>query len=111
MIEIWCSRRWTARANERGVEIEHRLLMPDGTVNSIHVLARMLETASGDLEYVGAVTDVTATKKADEKIRQSEMGLRQIMDLGPQQVGVLGPDNSRFLSQPVCSAGLSRPDA
>ena len=87
--------------NERAdVEIEHRLLMPDGTVKYIHVLARMLETASGDLEYVGAVTDVTATKKADEKIRQSEMGLRQIMDLGPQQVGVLGPDNSRlYLNQ------------
>src|SRR5580693_3225148 len=88
-------------ASERaGFEIEHRLLMPDGSVKYVHVLARMLETASGVLEVAGAVTDVTAAKKADEKIRQSEMELRQIMDLGPQQVGVLGPDNSRlYLNQ------------
>ena len=73
-------------ASERaGFEIEHRLLMPDGSVKYVHVLARMLETASGVLEVAGAVTDVTAAKKADEKIRQSEMELRQIMDLGPQQ--------------------------
>jgi PAS domain S-box-containing protein len=88
-------------ASERaGFEIEHRLLMPDGSVKYVHVLARMLETASGVLEVAGAVTDVTAAKKADEKIRQSEMELRQIMELGPQQVGVLGPDNSRlYLNQ------------
>jgi formate hydrogenlyase transcriptional activator len=77
-------------------DIEHRLLMPDGSVKYLHVLARMLETSSGASEFAGAVTDVSAAKQADVKIRQSEMELRQIMDLGPQQVGVLGPDNSRL---------------
>ncbi len=81
-----------ARAN---LDFEHRLLMPDGSVKYVHVLARAL-TASGNIEYVGAVTDVTAAKQAEEKIRQSEMELRQIMDLGPQQIGVLGPDRSRL---------------
>jgi len=33
-----------------------------------------LET-SGNLEYVGAVTDITAAKQAEEKIRLSEMEL------------------------------------
>jgi predicted ATPase/GAF domain-containing protein/tRNA A-37 threonylcarbamoyl transferase component Bud32 len=80
-----------ARAN---LDFEHRLSMPDGSVKCIQVLARALET-SGNLEYVGAVTDVTAAKRAEEQIRQSEMELRQILDLAPQYVAVLGPDRDR----------------
>ena len=41
---------------------------------------------------MGAVTDVTAAKLAEEKIRQSESELRQILDVAPQHVYVLGPD-------------------
>src|SRR6266852_4656400 len=46
--------------------IEHRLLMPDGSLKHVHVLALALETSSGNLEYVGAVTDVTAIKQAEQ---------------------------------------------
>jgi formate hydrogenlyase transcriptional activator len=81
-----------ARAN---LDFEHRLLMSDGSVKYVHVLARALETSSGNLEYVGAVTDVTAAKQAEDKIRQSEIELRQILDLAPQYVAVLGPDRDR----------------
>jgi PAS domain S-box-containing protein len=84
-------------------DIEHRLLMPDGRVKQIHVLARAFEPSSGGLEYVGALSDVTAAKQAEEKIRQSEVELRQIMELAPQQVAVLGPDRSRLY---VNQAGL-----
>jgi formate hydrogenlyase transcriptional activator len=81
-----------ARAN---LDFEHRLLMPDGSVKYVHVLARALETSSGNLEYVGAVTDVTAAMQAEDKIRQSEMELRQILNFAPQYVAVLGPDRDR----------------
>src|SRR5712675_1917313 len=74
-----------ARAN---LDFEHRLLMPVGSVKYVHVLARALETSSGNLEYVGAVTAVTEAKQAEEKIRQNEMELRQIMDFEPQYVAV-----------------------
>src|SRR6202011_5013272 len=77
-------------------DFEHRLLMPNASVRHLHVLARALESSSGDLEYVGAVTDVTAAKQAEDKIRQSEAEFRQILDLTPQQVAVLGPDNTRL---------------
>jgi PAS domain S-box-containing protein len=77
------------------LDFEHRLLMPDGSVKYLHVLARALEPSSGNLEYVGAVTDVTAAKQAEDKIRQSEIELRQILDLAPQYVAVLGPDRDR----------------
>jgi len=76
-------------------DIEHRLLMPDGSVKYLHVIGHAPNTSSGNLECVGAVTDVTAAKEAEEKIRQSERELRQILDFAPQQVAVLGPDYSR----------------
>jgi PAS domain S-box-containing protein len=61
-------------------DLEHRLLMPDGSIKHLHVLARALET-SGDLEFVGAVTDVTATKQAEIKLRESEAYLAEAQRL------------------------------
>jgi PAS domain S-box-containing protein len=75
-------------------DFENRLLMADGSVKYVHVLGRALKTSSGNLEYVGAVTDVTAAKQAEEKIRQSERWLRQLLDLSPQHVTEFGPDGS-----------------
>ena len=50
-------------------DFEHRLLMPDGSVKYLHVLARALEPSPGDLEFVGAVTDVSQRKIAEQKFR------------------------------------------
>ena len=76
-------------------DIEHRLLMPDGKVKHIHVLARALKTSQGDLEYVGAVTDVTAAIHAEEQLLHGERELRQILDLSPQHIAEFGPDGGR----------------
>jgi PAS domain S-box-containing protein len=73
-------------------ELEHRLLMPDGSVKHLHVSARVLATSSGNLEFVGAVTDVTAAKQAEEKSRQDAHELRRITDAIPQVIVVLNPD-------------------
>jgi PAS domain S-box-containing protein len=68
--------------NERAnFDLEHRLLMPDGRVKHIHVLARALQTSSGYLEFVGAVTDVTAAKQAEETLRESEAYLAEAQTL------------------------------
>jgi PAS domain S-box-containing protein len=77
-------------------DIEHRMVMPDGRVKHVHLVGRALKTTSGDIDFVGAVTDVTAAKQAEEKIRQSESELRQILDFAPQHVYVLGPDPSNM---------------
>jgi PAS domain-containing protein len=67
-----------ARAN---LDFEHRLLMADGSVKYLHVLARALETSSGSLEYVGALTDVTAAKQAEKTLRESEAYLAEAQRL------------------------------
>jgi len=63
-----------ARAN---LDFEHRLLMPDGSVKRLHVLARASKSSSGNLEYVGAVTDVTERKRTEETLREREAYLAE----------------------------------
>ncbi|HTF70735.1 MAG TPA: sigma 54-interacting transcriptional regulator, partial [Edaphobacter sp.] len=78
-------------------EVEFRILLPDGTGKHLHTLGHPVLNASGDLlEFVGSSTDITERKQAEEKIRQSERELRQLLDLSPQHVVVLGPDRSRL---------------
>jgi predicted ATPase/signal transduction histidine kinase len=48
----------------REFDLEHRLLMPDGRVKYVHVLAHALQDASRKHEFVGAVVDTTKTKQA-----------------------------------------------
>jgi PAS domain S-box-containing protein len=58
-------------------DIAHRLLMPDGSVKHLHAIARASKTSSGNLEYVGAVTDVTTTKRTEETLREREAYLAE----------------------------------
>jgi PAS domain S-box-containing protein len=83
------------------LDFEHRLLLPDGAVKHIHVMAHAVRDESAILEYVGAVSDVTATRFAEEKIRQSESELRRIVDLIPQVVIVADPDGAPLYANRV----------
>jgi len=64
------------------LDFEHRLMMPDGSVKHLHVMARALTPSSGKLEFVGAVTDITAAKQAEEKLRRNEWNLLEAQRLG-----------------------------
>jgi PAS domain S-box-containing protein len=57
-----------AKAGE-SFDFEHRVLLPDGSVKHLHVIARPLTSASSEVEFVGTVMDVTARKKAFEEIK------------------------------------------
>jgi PAS domain S-box-containing protein len=90
-------------ASRAGTDFEHeyRLLLPDGRVKHVHAIAHAVQNASGDREFVGAVTDVTERKAAEEKIQEQEMELRQILDLAPQHVAVFGPGGERLYANRV----------
>jgi PAS domain S-box-containing protein len=62
------------RALAGATDFEHayRLLLPDGRVKHAHAIAHVLQDASGNREFVGAVTDVTDHKRAEESLRASE---------------------------------------
>ncbi|SCB30889.1 flavonoid-responsive sensor histidine kinase NodV [Bradyrhizobium shewense] len=62
-------------------EHEYRLLLPDGSVKHIHAQARATRTASGDIEFVGAATDITAARRAEQQLRRSEAYLAEAQHL------------------------------
>ena len=86
------------RALAGATDFEHayRLLLPDGRVRHVHAIAHASQDASGNREFVGAVTDITERKDAEEKIREQEAELRQIVDLVPQLIAVYGPNRERL---------------
>ena len=58
-------------------DFEHRLLMPNGSVKHLRVVGRpSTEDESGSVEFVGAVTDISDRKRAEEELHQKEVSLR-----------------------------------
>ena len=70
-------------AQERtGLDFEHRLLMPDGSVRHVHVVGHSSkEDEPGTLDFVGAITDITERKQAEEFLRRSEAYLSEAQRL------------------------------
>jgi PAS domain S-box-containing protein len=86
-------------------DVEFRIVLPDGTLKHIHGLAHPVLSLNGELvEVVGTAIDVTERKRAEEKIQQSEKELRQVLELAPQHISVLGPEGSRLYTN---QAGLN----
>src|SRR6266849_4850886 len=87
----------TAGREKAEFELDYRIVHPGGEVRDIHVVGHPVLSPAGDLvEFVGTVIDVTERKHAEEKIRQSERELRQILDFAPLLVGVAKPDRTRL---------------
>jgi PAS domain S-box-containing protein len=70
-----------AAQDGKDFDFEHRLLMPDGSIKYLHVLAHALNDESKGIEFVGAVMDVTAVKQAEEALRRSESYLAEAQRL------------------------------
>jgi PAS domain S-box-containing protein len=61
-----------ATARKEAFDIEHRLQMPDGSVKHLHVVAHAFVDEPQNLQFAGAVMDITAAKEAERALRQSE---------------------------------------
>jgi len=71
-----------AARDRKAFDFEHRLLMPDGAVKHIRVAGQpSTHHESGNFEFVGAVTDITKSKLAEESLRQSEAHLAEAQRL------------------------------
>ena len=70
-----------AASDGKDFDHEYRLLMPDGSMKYVHVVAHAVRDASGSIEFVGAVTDVTVAKETERKLRRSEAYLAEAQRL------------------------------
>src|SRR2546426_1894255 len=67
-------RETIVRASQDGRDFEHeyRLVMPDGAVKHVDVVAHALSDRSASIEFVGAVMDVSDRRRAEGDLRRSE---------------------------------------
>ena len=66
-------------------QYEHRLLMPDHSVKYLHMIAHGTRNEDGELEYIGAVQDVTHRQLSEEalgKARSELAHVARVMSLG-----------------------------
>ena len=88
-------------ASRGATDFEHtyRLLLPDGRVKHVHTIAHALQDASGNREFVGAVTDITERKTAEEALRTSEAYLAEAQKLSHTGSWAWRPDtDNRYWS-------------
>ena len=64
-----------ASSDGKDLDYEHRLLMPDGSVKHVHVAAHAVSDQADQLEFIGALMDVTAAKRAEEELHKAQTEL------------------------------------
>ena len=86
-------------------DTKHRLLMPDGGVKYLHVVAHAMRDSSGIVEFIGAVTDITPAKKADESLRKAQADLAHVNRV--TTMGELAASLAHEVSQPITGASIN----
>jgi PAS domain S-box-containing protein len=74
-----------ASREQKDLDFEHRLLMQDGSIKYLRVVAHAVKDKSGEIEFVGAVTDITSAKESEDRIRL-------IIDTVPAQLWTESPE-------------------
>jgi PAS domain S-box-containing protein len=85
----------------KDLDYEHRLLMPDGSVKYVHVVAHAVRDQADQLEFVGAVVDITATKQAEEKLHTARMELAHVTRVAT--LGELTASIAHEVNQPLAA--------
>lgn len=83
------------------LSVEHRLLMPDGRVKYLHMLAHLTRDQEGNCEYVGALMDITAAKQAEEALHRSQTELAHVTRV--TTLGELAASIAHEVNQPLAA--------
>jgi signal transduction histidine kinase len=106
-------RQVVERASGDGQDFAHeyRLRMPDEMVKHIHVVARAFRDEAGDVEFVGAVMDVSAIRLAERELHKAQTDLAHVIRVS--SLGELTASIAHEVNQPLgavlfnAEAGLS----
>lgn len=63
--------------------LEHRLLMPDRTTKFVKVVTRATSNHKGNLQFIGAVMDVSTQRRAHAELQRSELRYRHLFSRMP----------------------------
>src|SRR5262249_15232416 len=94
---------------EQHFDYEYRLRMPDGDIKYFHVRAHRQAYEAGEEELVGALMDVTATKRAQEALQIAQTALAHVTRV--TMLGEMTASIAHEVNQPlgaiVTNAGAS----
>lgn len=88
-------------AEHSSFDFTKRIVRPDGEIRNVRCVGTAATPGALFGEFLGTGMDVTEQEQLTEELRRSERYLRekerelgQILELTPQQIGVLGPDGT-----------------
>jgi signal transduction histidine kinase len=91
-----------ASRDKKAFDLEHRLLFPDGSVKQLKVVGHPSMDEQGHFEFVGAVIDITESKRAEEALRQSQATLARISRV--TTLGEITASIAHEVNQPLAGA-------
>jgi PAS domain S-box-containing protein len=92
--------------DRKAFDFEHRLLLPDGSVKYVQLVGHpSINDESGNFEFVGAVTDITERRRAEEereRLRQVQADLTHVTRM--TTMGELTASLAHEIKQPISAA-------
>jgi PAS domain S-box-containing protein len=88
-----------AGTDRRDFDVEHRLRLPDGTVKYVRVVARAMGSGIGNVDFVGAVMDVTSIRLAEFELQNTRAELARVMRV--TSLGELTASIAHEVNQPL----------
>jgi signal transduction histidine kinase len=85
--------------DRRAFQHEYRIILPDGTVKHVQAVGRPDIDASGDVEFVGTIIDITERKRAEEALRETQAELERAVRL--TIMGELTASIAHEINQPL----------
>jgi predicted ATPase/signal transduction histidine kinase len=94
-------RQVAERASENGQDFAHeyRLRMPDERVKRIRAVAHAFRDEAGDIEFVGAVMDITTNRQAEHELHKTRSDLAHVMRM--TSLGELTASIAHEVNQPL----------
>jgi PAS domain S-box-containing protein len=95
----------------KGWEHKHRLLMPDGSVKHLHAAGHPVRNPAGELEFFGAVMDITDTVQAEEelyRLRTELAHVNRVMTLGELTASIAHEVNQPLTAVVTDASAASR---
>lgn len=81
------------------LDCEHRLLMPDGSIKYLHLVADGTRDPDGQLEYIGAIQDITERRLSEQALDKLRAELAHVTRV--TSLGALAASIAHEVNQPL----------